>query len=172
MCSSSQSNFLLFRGFVHALEQQHLACPAFKEEPGESSFLYFTLLFWNQIFTCFSDKCRQVAISILLSLDKYMLAENSRSNSRSCVLVNAVLMRLLESLLNSLLLLKEASDFISGGVGVDSRLTFGDNRWLGDAAELLIVGDKFSVFRQIRFGEGLSGTRSLGKLGHFSKLLV
>lgn len=66
------------------------------------SFLCFTLRFWNQIFTCFSDKFRYVAISMRLSLDRYMLEVNSRSSSKSCVLVKAVRMRLL---LWSLLLL-------------------------------------------------------------------
>lgn len=66
------------------------------------SFLCFTLRFWNQIFTCFSDKFRYVAISMRLSLERYMLEVNSRSSSKSCVLVKAVRMRLL---LWSLLLL-------------------------------------------------------------------
>lgn len=59
------------------------------------SFLCFTLRFWNQIFTCFSDKFRYVAISMRLSLERYMLEVNSRSSSKSCVLVKAVRMRLL-----------------------------------------------------------------------------
>lgn len=66
------------------------------------SFLCFTRRFWNQIFTCFSDKFRYVAISMRLSLERYMLEVNSRSSSKSCVLVKAVRMRLL---LWSLLLL-------------------------------------------------------------------
>lgn len=59
------------------------------------SFLCFTLRFWNQIFTCFSDKFRYVAISMRRSLERYMLDVNSRSSSKSCVLVKAVRMRLL-----------------------------------------------------------------------------
>jgi hypothetical protein len=51
--------------------------------------------FWNFLWlkrtrTCFSERWRQVAISIRRSLDKYMLAENSLSNSKSWVLENAV----------------------------------------------------------------------------------
>lgn len=59
------------------------------------SFLCFTRRFWNQIFTCFSDKFRYVAISMRLSLERYILEVNSRSSSKSCVLVKAVRMRLL-----------------------------------------------------------------------------
>lgn len=77
---------------------------------GRSSFLYFTRRFWNQIFTCFSDKRKLVAISIRRSRDRYMFEANSRSNSNSWVLVNAVRMRFE-------LLLMELGDF-GGGVGV------------------------------------------------------
>lgn len=46
--------------------------------------------------TCFSESLRQDAISILRRRDKYMLAANSRSSSRSWVLVKAVRIRLHE----------------------------------------------------------------------------
>lgn len=59
------------------------------------SFLCLTLRFWNQILTCFSDRFRYVAISMRRSLERYMLEVNSLSNSKSCVLVKAVRMRLL-----------------------------------------------------------------------------
>lgn len=75
---------------AHVLRHRHFSfvssCP---------SFLNLTLRFWNHILTCFSDRLRYVAISILLSLDRYMLELNSRSSSNSCVLVNAVLILLL-----------------------------------------------------------------------------
>ena len=60
-----------------------------------SSFLYLTRRFWNQIFTCFSDRLRYVAISILRRRDRYILEENSRSRASSCELVNAVRILLL-----------------------------------------------------------------------------
>ena len=44
--------------------------------------------------TCFSDSPSLVAISIRLSLDRYILKANDLSSSSSCVLVNAVRMRL------------------------------------------------------------------------------
>lgn len=84
---------------------------------GQSPFLFFTRLFWNllmrkihdksqhdlnissrtyQIFTCFSDNFRRVAISIRRRRVKYWFEENSRSNSRSWVLEKAVRIRLLD----------------------------------------------------------------------------
>lgn len=83
-------NFLFLDFDVHVLKQLHFSCVSPK-----SSFLYFTRRFWNQILTCFSDKFRYVAISILLSLDRYMLVLNSLSSSRSWLLVKAVRIRLL-----------------------------------------------------------------------------
>lgn len=50
----------------------------------------------NVRLTCFSESLRQDAISILRRRDRYMLEANSLSSSRSCVLVNAVRMRLHE----------------------------------------------------------------------------
>lgn len=47
--------------------------------------------------TCFSDNFNLLAISMRRKRVKYWLAENSRSKSKSCVLVKAVRMRLLES---------------------------------------------------------------------------
>jgi len=100
--SSPQLSFRL----PQVRRQQHFwLCP-----DGRSSFLYFTRRFWNQIFTCFSDSRRLVAISIRRSRDRYMFEANSRSNSNSWVLVNAVRMRFE-------LLLMELGDF-GGGVGV------------------------------------------------------
>ena len=49
---------------------------------------------FKKIFpTCFSDSARQVAISILLKRDRYMLCLNSLSSASSCELLKAVLMR-------------------------------------------------------------------------------
>ncbi len=70
---------------VRNWQRQRPACSATL-----SSFLNLTRRFWNQILTCFSDRLRNVAISMRRSRDRYMLAENSLSSSRSCVLVNAV----------------------------------------------------------------------------------
>ena len=66
-------------------------------QPTPSPFFCFTRRFWNQIFTCFSDNFKLLAISIRRSRVKYWLTENSRSKSSSCLLVKAVRMRLLES---------------------------------------------------------------------------
>lgn len=94
-CLISESSECLFMRRLssfgaHVLRHRHFSfvssCP---------SFLNLTLRFWNHILTCFSDRLRYVAISILLSLDRYMLELNSRSSSNSCVLVNAVLILLL-----------------------------------------------------------------------------
>ncbi len=71
------------------LRHRHLS-----RDPPVPSFLYFTLRFWNQILTCFSERLRYVAISMRLSRERYMLCANSLSSSRSCVLVNAVRIRL------------------------------------------------------------------------------
>ena len=87
MSSSSSSEHL-------AAEHLQLCEPA-REPLLLPSFLCLTLRFWNQILTCFSDKFRYVAISMRRSLERYMLEVNSRSSSRSCVLVKAVRMRLL-----------------------------------------------------------------------------
>lgn len=90
MSSSSSSEHLA------ADRDEHLQlCDPVLWPPVFPSFLCFTLRFWNQIFTCFSDKFRYVAISMRLSLDRYMLEVNSLSSSKSCVLVKAVRMRLL-----------------------------------------------------------------------------
>lgn len=90
MSSSSSSEHLV------ADRDEHLQlCDPVLWPPLLPSFLCFTRRFWNQIFTCFSDKFRYVAISMRLSLDRYMLEVNSRSSSKSCVLVKAVRMRLL-----------------------------------------------------------------------------
>lgn len=78
-------------------------------DSGTPSFLYFTRRFWNQIFTCFSDKLRYVAISIRLRRDRYILAENSLSSSRSWVLVKAVRILLL------LLLLRSSVELVTPG---------------------------------------------------------
>uniref|UniRef100_A0A182UJ18 Uncharacterized protein n=1 Tax=Anopheles melas TaxID=34690 RepID=A0A182UJ18_9DIPT len=64
---------------------------------GASPFLRLTRRFWNQILTCFSDSRSRVAISMRRNRVRYMLLANSRSSSSSCVLVNAVRMRLLDS---------------------------------------------------------------------------
>lgn len=82
----------------HVRKQQHLLevlneWPSSEYDELLSSFLYLTRLFWNQIFTCFSDSLKWVAISIRRRRDRYMLAENSRSSSSSWVLVNAVRIR-------------------------------------------------------------------------------
>lgn len=109
------------------LKQQHFPGEFPLTTPlGTSSFLYFTLLFWNQIFTCFSDKRKQVAISIRLSLDRYILEANSLSNSNNCLLVKAVLIRLLD-----------ASCLGDGGVGLDSLLSR-----FGEVRGLLCVGEE------------------------------
>lgn len=106
MSVSSQEEVDVFFFFDEQVrKQQHFEVGA--PLAGTSSFLYLTLLFWNQILTCFSDNLRQVAISILLNLDKYMFEANSLSSSRSCVLVKAVLILLEESFPSG------------GGVGVE-----------------------------------------------------
>uniref|UniRef100_A0A8W7PM54 Uncharacterized protein n=1 Tax=Anopheles coluzzii TaxID=1518534 RepID=A0A8W7PM54_ANOCL len=51
----------------------------------------------RHILTCFSDSRSRVAISMRRNRVRYMLPANSRSSSSSCVLVNAVRMRLLDS---------------------------------------------------------------------------
>ena len=75
---------------AHVLKHLH-----FSFSSSFPSFLYLTRRFWNQILTCFSESWRYVAISILRRRDRYMLELNSRSSSRSCVLVKAVRIRLL-----------------------------------------------------------------------------
>lgn len=90
MSSSSSSEHLAVDRDEHLQLCDPVLCPLLFP-----SFLCFTRRFWNQIFTCFSDKFRYVAISMRLSLERYMLAVNSRSSSKSCVLVKAVRMRLL-----------------------------------------------------------------------------
>lgn len=101
MSSSSSSEHLAVDRDEHLQLCDPVLCPL-----PFPSFLCFTRRFWNQIFTCFSDKFRYVAISMRLSLERYMFEVNSRSSSKSCVLVKAVRMRLL---LWSLLLLFSAS---------------------------------------------------------------
>lgn len=127
--SSQLETELFLLWLVQLLRQLHLVPESPPMEAGRSSFLYLTLLFWNQIFTCFSDSCRQVAISIRLNLDRYMLAANSLSSSKSWVEVKAVLIRLLESL-------EEISwfgDFSVGwGLGVESLLLVGEVFKTGD----------------------------------------
>lgn len=92
MSSSSSSEHLAVDMDEHL---QLCEEPVLWPPPLLPSFLCFTLRFWNQIFTCFSDKFRYVAISMRRSLERYMLDVNSRSSSKSCVLVKAVRMRLL-----------------------------------------------------------------------------
>jgi hypothetical protein len=144
--SSSQVllSSLFFLVEAQVLKQQHLLeDKAFPVAAGRSSFLYLTLLFWNQIFTCFSLRRRQVAISILLSLDKYILDENSLSNSNNWVLVNAVLILLLEVSLPE-------GVRRSSGVGVESRLSiggvFGETQAFSGTTGDSLFGDTASLF--------------------------
>lgn len=85
--SSSSSEHLVVERAEHL---QLCPGPPPRWEPLLPSFLCLTRRFWNHIFTCFSERFRYVAISMRRSRDRYMLDENSRSSSRSCVLVNAV----------------------------------------------------------------------------------
>lgn len=96
-----------------------------------------------------------MAISILRSLDRYMLEANSRSSSNSWVLVKAVLILLLEESLA-----EESRLRFGGGVGVDSRLSL-----LGDICGLkLYVGDAgVSSIDNLFGGEGTGW--NMGALG-------
>ena len=88
-------NTLLWRQRHLATVVQHAVAV---HPPSCTSFLYLTRLFWNQIFTCFSDRRRAAAIWIRRSLDRYMLAANSCSSRSNCVLVNAVRSRFMDTL--------------------------------------------------------------------------
>lgn len=113
LCAHTECPSLLFLlDPEHVLKQQHLPWTS----PPPSSFLYFTLLFWNQILTCFSDSLRHVAISILRNLDRYMFVENSLSSSRSWVLVKAVRIRLELLSLPGLTLSRSCSCFWGSGL--------------------------------------------------------
>ena len=62
--------------------------------PSVLTRFHFARLFWNQIFTWTSLSFNVLAICDLSSNERYFFVWNSRSSSRSCWLVKAVLLRL------------------------------------------------------------------------------
>lgn len=62
--------------------------------PSVLTRFHFARLFWNQIFTWTSLSFNVLAICDLSSNERYFFVWNSRSSSRSCWLVKAVLFRL------------------------------------------------------------------------------
>uniref|UniRef100_A0A182VI01 Uncharacterized protein n=1 Tax=Anopheles merus TaxID=30066 RepID=A0A182VI01_ANOME len=68
-----------------------------KQKASSSDFISCSNTKNHTILTCFSESRSRVAISMRRNRVRYMLPANSRSSSSSCVLVNAVRMRLLDS---------------------------------------------------------------------------
>lgn len=107
---------------------------------------HLALRFWNQIFTCTSDNLRAWAMCERSVRLRYFLAWNSRSSSRSCSEVKAVLRRRALPLLEELVELAEArpKEWLEGSwAGSVSSSLSADNRLLSGMEEVR-VEDGFS----------------------------
>lgn len=89
--------------FLHFLFIQQKQCPSSKSSRSSltgygalvltlaTNFFSLTLLFWNQIVICLSDKLVPAEIFLLLSFVMNLLAAYSFSSSFSCTLVYGIL---------------------------------------------------------------------------------